>query len=100
MNTAVGGFNEARLCDGRCPTAYLSEADMNLIWKILGCVALLSMLVLVLSLLTMHALAVSLSITGHSAGSGILSMNYSGDELNVSILQNGTAWVVNATGMV
>ena len=46
-----------------------------------------------------HAQAVSLSITGHCTGSGILSMNYTGNALNVSILQNGTAWVINATGV-
>jgi hypothetical protein len=44
-----------------------------------------------------HAQAVSLSITGHCVGSGILSMNYTGDALNVSLLQNGTAWLINAT---
>jgi hypothetical protein len=44
-----------------------------------------------------HANAVSLWISGHSIGSGNLSMNFSGDALNVSILQNGTAWLINAT---
>jgi len=46
------------------------------------------------------AQAVSLSITGNWTGSGILATNYSGDALNVSILQNGTSWFVNATGVV
>jgi hypothetical protein len=45
------------------------------------------------------AQAISLSITGNWTGTGILATNYSGDALNVSILQNGTAWIVNATGM-
>jgi NO-binding membrane sensor protein with MHYT domain len=44
-----------------------------------------------------HAQAVSLSISGHCVGSGILSMNYTGDALNVSLIQNGTAWLINAT---
>jgi putative effector of murein hydrolase LrgA (UPF0299 family) len=44
--------------------------------------------------------AVSLSITGHCAGSGVLALNYTGDTLNVSILQNGTAWLINATSGV
>lgn len=42
--------------------------------------------------------AVSLEISGHAAGQGYQNLSFSGDLLNVSLWQNGTAWNITAMG--
>jgi hypothetical protein len=42
---------------------------------------------------------VSLEISGHSAGQGLQSLSFSGEQLNVSILQNGSGWNMTLGGM-
>lgn len=43
--------------------------------------------------------AVSLSISGQASGQGLHLLNFSGESLNVSILQNGSAWNLTLGGM-
>jgi hypothetical protein len=62
-------------------------------------VIFIGLLMVIVGILIDHAQAVSLSITGHCTGSGIMAMNYTGSMLNVTLEQNGTTWLVNATGM-
>ena len=56
--------------------------------------------VLLMALAIMASLAqcVELSIVGHVLGHGIQALNYSGSNLNVSILENGTFFMIRATG--
>ncbi len=42
--------------------------------------------------------AVTLQISGHVSGAGMHLMNFSGDNLNVSLLQNGTSWNLTVVG--
>lgn len=49
-----------------------------------------------ISTLMGSAEAVSLSISGHSSGTGLHLLNFRGDQLNVSIWQNASAWNISA----
>ena len=91
---------EASLCDGCREAPDQAEDDMNPFWKIVGCAALLGMLVFALSLLTMHAQTVSLSITGSSTGQNLHTLALAGDQLNASIFQgrNCSTWKIVAGG--
>jgi len=71
---------------------------MSTIHKAALFTAWVCVLALVLSLLACCARAVKLSIVGHVAGQGLQMLNYTGDALNVSIAQNGTAWTIVAGG--
>ncbi len=42
--------------------------------------------------------AVELSITGNASGQGSHLLNFTGEQLNVSILQNGSIWNVTLGG--
>lgn len=46
------------------------------------------------------ASAVELSIVGQSVGDGIHSMQFAGECLNVSLMQNGTAWNISGAGQL
>lgn len=40
--------------------------------------------------------AVTLNIFGSSSGDGLQNLSFSGDRINVSLLQNGTGWTITA----
>jgi hypothetical protein len=42
--------------------------------------------------------AMTLEISGSSSGQGIQLLNFSGDQLNVSLFQNGTSWNMSLLG--
>jgi hypothetical protein len=50
------------------------------------------------TLFVMHAHAVSLEVYGHSVGQGVQNLSFAGEALNVSILQNGSAWNLSIGG--
>jgi len=58
----------------------------------------LAVLAIILYIIFMTAQAVSLQISGSSSGLGWHTLNVSGDQFNISILQNGTAWNVSLVG--
>jgi hypothetical protein len=55
-------------------------------------------MILALAIVATIAQSVELSIVGHVLGHGIQALNYSGSNLNVSILENGTFFMIRATG--
>lgn len=56
------------------------------------------LMILALAIVATIAQSVELSIVGHVLGHGIQALNYSGSNLNVSILENGTFFMIRATG--
>jgi hypothetical protein len=65
-------------------------------WSI--CFGFVATLTLALWLLIDMSRAVELSIVGQASGQGLHLLNFTGEQLNVSILQNGSLWNLSIGG--
>jgi hypothetical protein len=78
------------------------EAESVEVWRMRPFLIFLFCLALyfgMLSILAMVAGAVSLEITGQASGQGAHLLNFTGEQLNASLWQNGSAWNLSIRGL-
>lgn len=78
-------------------TEELSPRQSNILLAIWW-IGWLCIIAVVVYLATLPAHAVELFITGQASGQGLHLLNFSGDQLNVSISQNASGWNLSVGG--